>query len=408
MKTLFNLFSHIRHFIAVLIALMAFLFGASELNSAPIVNNITAAQRSGSKLVDITYDLTAVGWTGVAVSLQVSNDGGTTWAVPVVTVSGAVGSNVSPGTGKTIVWDAGTDWPRSYSTQMRFRVTADDGVAPLAGFSYIPPGSFTMGRTSGDADTDAPPVTVTVAGFYMQQAEATKAEWDEVRTWAATNGYTDLASGGGKAANHPVHTVSWYDVIKWCNARSEKEGLTPVYTANSVVMRTGTLEPVANWAANGYRLPTEAEWEKAARAAVDGKRFPWAGDTISHANANYYASSTSATYDTSGFTDFTFHPSFQTGLEPYTSPAGSFAPNAFGLYDLSGNVWEWCWDWYASDYYTSEAVNPRGAVTGTYRVVRGGSYISAPWAQRCSYRLNNRLPINGANNRGFRAVRSSL
>jgi formylglycine-generating enzyme required for sulfatase activity len=378
------------------------------LEAAPVVNNIAASQRPGTKLVDITYDLEAIGWSGVAVSLQVSSDAGATWTVPVVTVSGAIGANVAPGTGKAIVWDAGIDWPRNYSTQMRFRVTADDGVTPLAGFSYIPPGSFTMGRTSGDTDVDAPPVSVTIAGFYMQQAETTKAEWDEVQTWATSNGYTDLGAGAGKASDHPVHSVNWYEVIKWCNARSEKEGLIPVYAVGSVVMRTGTSQPVPNWAANGYRLPTEAEWEKAARGAADGKRFPWATDTINHSNANYYASSTSASYDTSGYTTFTFHPSFQSGVEPYTSPAGSFAPNAFGLFDLSGNLWEWCWDWYDSGYYTSATVNPTGPVTGTYRVVRGGSYISAPWGQRCAYRLNNRLPINGSNNRGFRTVRSSL
>jgi formylglycine-generating enzyme required for sulfatase activity len=167
---------------------------------------------------------------------------------------------------------------------MRFRVVAEDG------FSYIPGGSFAMGRTSGDTDADAPPVTVTVSSFYIQQTETTKAQWDEVRTWALNNGYTDLAAGAGKAANHPVQTVSWWDVVKWCNARSEKEGLTPVYTVSGAVIRTGTTKPVPSWSASGYRLPTEAEWEKAARGGVSGKRFPWGTDTIIHAEANYYGS----------------------------------------------------------------------------------------------------------------------
>jgi hypothetical protein len=233
-----------------------------DTRDGPIVNNVSAAQRLGVKLVDITYDLTAVGWSGLTVSLEVSNDGGATWNVPVVTASGAIGSNVAPGTGKTIVWDVGADWPRSYSSQMRFRVTADNGVTPLAGFSYIPPGSFTMGRTSGDTDTDEPSISVNVSGFYMQQMEVTKAQWDGVRKWALTNGYTHLLEGAGEAANHPVHTVSWSDVVNWCNARSEKEGLTPVYTVGGVTKKTGDTMPDVNWNANGYRLPTEAEWER--------------------------------------------------------------------------------------------------------------------------------------------------
>lgn len=167
-------------------------------------------------------------------------------------------------------------------------------------------------------------------------------------------------------------------------------------------MRTGNAEPTCDWGANGYRLPTEAEWEKAARGGIDGKRFPWGTDTINHSNANYYASSTSATYDTTGFTVFTYHPTYQTGIEPFTASVGSFAGNGFELFDVSGNVWEWCWDWYEASYYSNAAFDPKGPSIGIYRSVRGGSYITAPWGQRCAYRLGNRLPINGSNNRGFR------
>lgn len=380
--------------------------GITALQAGPVISNLKINQRAGAKVVDITYDLVATGLNTVAIRLEASNDAGATWSVPLVNVSGAVGDSVAPGNGKSIVWDAGTDWPQNYSTQMLFRLTVDDGGAPITDFSYIPPGSYTMGRTSGDTDANAPPVNVTVSGFYLQQTETTKVVWDEVRAWGLSNGYTDLGAGEGKAASHPVSSINWYDAVKWCNARSEKEGLAPCYKVAGIVMRSGVSEPICDWNASGYRLPTEAEWEKGARGSVAGKRFPWGADTINHSNANYYASSTSASYDTSGYTVYTFHPTYAVGLEPYTSSVASFAANNFGLFDVSGNVWEWCWDWYESSYYSANATDPRGPTTGTYRAVRGGSYISAPWAQTCSYRLNNRLPINGANNRGFRVARS--
>ena len=283
------------------------------------------------------------------------------------------------------------------------------------GFSLIPGGSFTMGATSGDTYyDDAPLITVTVSPFYMQQTETTKAQWDEVRTWAVSNGYTDLAAGAGKASNHPVHTVSWWDVVKWCNARSEMEGLTPVYTVLGIVLRTGRLEPTVNWAANGYRLPTEAEWEKAARGGVSGKRFPWGTDTISHAQANYNGSSGYA-YDQETINDY--HPSYTAGEWPYTAPVGSFGANGYGLYDMSGNVWEWCWDWwwdwYVVDYYTNVTngtTDPRGPALGRHRVIRGGSWSSDAFDASCASR-ESATPgrMSGDNvTGGFRPVRSSV
>jgi formylglycine-generating enzyme required for sulfatase activity len=261
-----------------------------------------------------------------------------------------------------------------------------------------------MGRTSGDTDEDAPPITVTVSPFYMQQTETTKAQWDGVRTWAVNNGYTDLPTGAGKASNHPVQTVSWWDVVKWCNARSEKEGLTPVYTVSGATMKTGTTVPDVNWGANGYRLPTEAEWEKAARGGVEGKRFPWGTDTISHAQANYYGSS-SYTYDQSPINNY--HPSYNDGTEPYTSPVGSFGANPFGLYDMSGNVCECCWDWYRTSSYVNGATDPRGASSGLGRVDRGGSWGFSAFFGRAADR-GVITPDNRYYYLGFRPARSSV
>jgi len=273
------------------------------------------------------------------------------------------------------------------------------------GLAYIPGGSFAMGRTSGDTDTDAPPISVTVSSFYIAETETTKAIWDEVRTWAASNGYSDLASGAGKAANHPVQMVSWWDVVKWCNALSEKDDLTPVYTVSGNVMRTGTTVPDVNWSANGYRLPTEAEWEKAARGGVSGKRFPWGSDTISHGDANFWNEGVeSYVHGTNGP-----NPIYNDGIEPLSSPVGSFSPNGYGLYDMSGNMFEWCWDRYGESYYTEGAINPRGPSSGASRVVRGGSWAFAARTARCCVRPFEGLqPDYQSNFIGFRVARSRL
>lgn len=356
----------------------------------PVISNLSATQRPGTKLVDLNFDLSAPGFSTVVVRLQVSNDGGATWTVPVNTVNGA-NASVLPGTGRTILWDAGTDWPLGYSNQTRFRLIADDGTTPVAGFSYIPGGSFTMGPTGGFAEVAASLVNVTVSAFYMQQTEVTKAQWETVKAWALQNGYANwhTLGGNGKGPDHPVQNVDWMEAVMWCNARSEMEGLTPCYTAGGQVLRSSNAAPDVNWGANGYRLPTEAEWEKAARGSTTGKLYPWGTDTINHTRANYQASGTSYgnLIGNAGY-----HPAYSTGSLPYTSPVGSFAPNGFGLYDVIGNVKEWCWDVSVDgtslvNNYVDGAVDPRGGASPNgLRINRGGSYAEAA---RCATRGRN-------------------
>jgi sulfatase modifying factor 1 len=282
---------------------------------------------------------------------------------------------------------------------------ASNTLRAIEGFSLIPAGAFTMGD-SLDGMSDAPTRIVTLDAFYMGKYEVTKAEWDEVSNWGLVNGYTDLSAGGaGKASNHPVNMVTWHQILKWCNARSEKEGLAPVYytdDAQTSIYRAGKVDVTnaqVKWSANGYRLPTEAEWEKAARGGLSGNRFPW-GNTISHSQANYRASA-NLTYDLSGGLN-SFHPSYAVGPFPYTSPVGSFSGNAYGLYDMAGNVSEWCWDWYGT-YTQSDNTNPRGALSGNARVLRGGSWdFNFP---RVAKRYGNG-PSNWTNESGFRVARS--
>ncbi|MEI6150805.1 MAG: SUMF1/EgtB/PvdO family nonheme iron enzyme [bacterium] len=376
----------------------------------PEVSKVWGQQKVPTYKVDIFYDLSEA----ATVSLAVSADGGANWGiVRVDSCSLDIGTNVTAGTGKHILWDAGTDWPGQYSSAVRFKVTATacapDPSIPV-GMVLIRAGSFQMGDNLGDGwSAEVPVHTVYVSAFYMDRTEVTWGKWKEVRTWSATRGYDIGSVGSGKADNHPVQSVNWYDCIKWLNARSEMEGLTPCYRRGGVVYKAEQHDDiVCAWSANGYRLPTEAEWEKAARGGLSGRRFPW-GDTIQHTRANYYSSAGYA-YDTSATPGF--HPSYATDFPPnfpLTNPVGAFAANGYGLHDMAGNLLEWCWDWF-DDYPSGSVSNPHGPSSpsgswGSNRVIRGGSW-GADGARRCrvAFRDNYR-PDYMHYIIGFRAVR---
>jgi len=210
------------------------------------------------------------------------------------------------------------------------------------GFVLVPGGTFKMGDTFGDDESeDEKPVhEVTLSDYYIGKYEVTFNEYDAFCQAIGTKKPEDADWGRGR---RPVVNVSWYDAVEYCNWRSKKDGFQPAYTGSGE-----TIE--CDWRSNGYRLPTEAEWEYAARGGRSSKGFKYSGsDDVDDV----------AWYDDNS--------------EEMTHPVGEKVANELGLHDMSGNVWEWCWDRYGA-YLKGKQTDPLGAASGASCVFRGGSW----------------------------------
>ena len=275
-------------------------------------------------------------------------------------------------------------------------------------FVFIPSGSFKMGSSAG-RENEVPVLDVTITKpFYMGKYEVTQAEWQSIMgsNPSLYQGDNNLPAGGEVQERRPVEQVSWYEIIVYCNMRSFSEGLVPCYSID------GNFNPnawgeipteqnnekwdavICDWNANGYRLPTEAEWEYAARAGdktVDTLIF-------------------SGTSDIERLGDYVW---YSDNSEGKTHEVGKKLPNAFGLYDMSGNVWEWCWNcssWNENSnnpYEESEGGDDPRGLDDIYmrRIVRGGSFDCVYGEYYVSYRGSSSTDYF-FKNLGFRLVRT--
>ena len=337
----------------------------------PQIQNLLAAQRPGTMFVDIAYDLVDPDSTNLYVIAEFSADGGTNYGIPIYTLSGDIGP-VRPGSGKKIVWKAWNDWAGNYTTNARIRLTADDSLstmpppptnAPDPNLVWIPPGTFDMQNIGR--------LVWISRGFWMGRFEVTQGEYMAV--------LTNNPSYHTGNTNLPVEGVGWDDAAQYCLLRTAGE------------QAAGKIG--ANWV---YRLPTEAEWEYAARAGTTNQFYY--GDDTSYVRLPAYAWFFS---DSSGMTQL----------------GGSKIPNRWGLFDIMGNVWEWCLDATTGSTGYEAPKLPGGSFTDpglqwppalgedAQRVIRSGSYLSGGSALTLSYRssapqswIGPQIPI------GFRVV----
>jgi formylglycine-generating enzyme required for sulfatase activity len=441
-----------------LFLLITALMAAGLLSAAPAVTNVMAAQTGN--VVLISYRLAHPDNLPCEVSLRVSNDGGASYTIIPTSLSGDYGTIAATADGAQyqINWFFGLDGVGN-GNNYRVKVLADDGAGEVAQPVFDPPGGSydsaqtvsiscatngaTIRYTTDGSEPDSASLlysnpiivgstltlkakgfkpgwipsaiasatytitslpsqmifvpggtfnpttyyTVTLSSFYIGKYEVTQSEYQAVMG-------TNPSYFGGNP-NRPVEQVSWFNAIEYCNRRSMQEGFTPCYSYSSYgtnpdnwptgwnTLSTNHTNVSCNWSANGYRLPTEMEWMFAAKGGNQSQGYTYSGSNDIDAVAWYYNNSGVRTHD-----------------------VGEKAANELGTFDMSGNVWEWCWDIWGN-YPTGNYTDPTGPASGSSRVVRGGSWPDDANGCTVSFRNFADYATDTLNCVGFRCLRVS-
>ena len=269
---------------------------------------------------------------------------------------------------------------------------------------YIPPGTFIQGSPDNEScrvTNETEHYVDLSRGFYMMQTEVTRQMWANLQAVQRDLPDDPSVTEFSPTMDHPVQNVTWYEAVLFANLLSVQSGYTPCYYRDmkfkAPINKMNYISDIiyCDFYANGYRLPTEAEWEYACRAETTG--------VFSCDETSYY-SDTCDSCAAGVHPILEQHSVFCANSRGKTSVVGSKLPNPWGLYDMHGNVSEWCWDWYDS-YPLAPVVDPRGPEAGLYRVERGGAWNLRPVGCRSAHRGKS-VPFQRDDNRGFRLVRA--
>jgi len=360
--------------------------------TVPVVTNVVATQRSSTKLIDINYDVSDAEGDLLKISVEVSHTGGQTFNIPSSSFTGDYGDDIVAGVDKHIVWDAGADWDGEYSTQMVIKVTASDasGLPGLQWGNEVPSGGFLMGQEGG-AEGYGPSLHVNIPwSYWLSKYEITSAQYAEYLNIALAsgevqrNGTTNVSGLVGVSTNKLLINLAGNRDIMW-----NVNAFEAVAGRSNFPVRVTWYGAITFAQFYGYDLPTDAEWEKAARgpdyAGVDQHRaYPW-GNTLTNYNANF--GNSGDPYDLLDMLEHDNGSSYDGDISPVgyydgnQTPLGPDMANGYGLYDVSGNVCEWTRSRFVStveQYDQTESLsNSINTLTSpSNMVIRGGSCLS--------------------------------